>query len=95
MSATDFSTPVPWERHGMLIVAQGRGIIARIPPPSLEGGGVFDCNENADLIVEAVNSYDALKAKATKGEELARAVLQTHWADSVLKKLAREVLGKK
>jgi hypothetical protein len=51
-------TPTPWSQEGLSIFVAGKVIIATCPTP--QKTGVFDCSANAEFIVRAVNSHDAL-----------------------------------
>jgi hypothetical protein len=52
-------TPGPWQREGLTITAEDRGIIAMCPTP--QHGGTFDVNANARLIAAAPDLYAALE----------------------------------
>jgi hypothetical protein len=51
--------PQTWERKGFQIACQ-RGVIAEVPLP--QQGGVFDCDANAEFILRACQSHEALLA---------------------------------
>ena len=50
-------TPEKWVKTGMRITTR-RGVIADIPTP--QDGGVFDCEKNLDLLLDAPAMYAEL-----------------------------------
>lgn len=58
MSETKF-TPGPWEHNCNYVSAYGRGTICTAPMP--KDGGVFDVQENLDLIAALPDLYAALE----------------------------------
>ena len=52
-------TPGPWRADGLQVIADDRGVIAKIPTPHTDG--TFDCEANARLIAAVPELYEALR----------------------------------
>src|SRR5688572_16662765 len=52
-------TPGPWEAKGLIVAAEGRGVVATTPTPL--HFGVFECSVNARLIAAAPELLEACR----------------------------------
>lgn len=60
----DGYTSQQWEREGLRITVAGRGVIAHVPTPNVDG--VFECRKNARLIAAAPQLLSELREARAK-----------------------------